>query len=310
MPARRWPLLVVLLGAGCATRTAGRVVLRGEMTHREVEATPAEPTAAARTPTVPTAACLPVDGVPIETVRLADRLLLEAGDGEALYTLAGGLKPLSSGRAFSFAVDPAPAISALDSLDAMRRAARLLACGEIGAFVHVFTATSGDSIRRRSAELVVHHRGAVARTVQRHAAFFGTLGITPAADAREVLAAVENAPRADRWRGYGLLFGYPEDAVDFFVRAGLAGDSTRTIAPRDFRRIETYRKFAAERDGPPVLSTFVYAVPKGSPESPADRALREASAPIYARYRQERARGITPDSAGALTLWRRWLSAP
>jgi hypothetical protein len=205
---------------------------------------------------------------------------------------------------------PAPSLAALDSLDTLRRAVRVISCGDIGAFVHVFTATSSnaDSTTRRAAEVVLYHRGRVADVVRTHAAFFAALAITPSADVREVLAAVENAPRAARWRGYGLLFGYPEDAVDFFVRAGVEGDSTRAIVPRDFRRIETYRKFPAGRDEPPTLSSFVYAVPKGAEESAADRALREAAAPIYARYLRERARLVVGDSAGALVLWREWLS--
>lgn len=258
-----------------------------------------------------TARCFTHDAEPPAVIALADRVLLEAGDGEALYTLANGLKPLSSGRSFLLQTAPAPNASTLDSLDLLRRAMRVLDCGPIGAFVHVFTApsTTGDSITRRAAEVVLFHRGRVAEAVQAHVAFFATLAITPSADVREVLAAVENAPRADRWRGYGLLFGYPDEAVDFFVRAGIEGDSTRAIVPRDFRRIETYRKFPAAREESPTLSTFVYAVPKGAVESAADRALREAAAPIYARYLRERARLVVGDSAGALALWREWLSA-
>jgi hypothetical protein len=256
-------------------------------------------------------ACFAVDTVAPSVAALAERVLLEASDGEALYTLAQGLKPLSSGRAFTLQTVPAPSAAALDSLDLLRRAVRVLTCGEIGAFVHVFTATSssGDSITRRAAEVVLFHRGRVAEAVRAHAAFFTTLAITPSADVREVLAAVENAPRAERWRGYGLLFGYPDEAVDFFVRAGVEGDSTRAVVPRDFRRIDTYRKFPAARDAAPTLSSFVYAVPKGAPESVADRALREAAAPIYARYLRERARLVVGDSVGALRLWREWLSA-
>lgn len=241
---------------------------------------------------------------------LADRVLLEASDGEALYTLANGLKPLSSGRSFTVPTAPTSRTAALDSLDALRRAMRVLDCGDIGAFVHVFTAlsTNTDGETRRAAEVVLYHRGRVAEAVRAHAPFFATLAITPSADVREVLAAVENAPRAARWRGYGLLFGYPDDAVDFFVRAGVEGDSTRSVVPRDFRRIDTFRKFPAARDEPPTLSSFVYAVPKDAPESAADRALREAAAPIYQRYLRERARLVVGDSAGALTLWKEWLS--
>jgi hypothetical protein len=241
---------------------------------------------------------------------LADHLLLEAADGEALYTLGGGLKPLSSGRTVSVRIAPTLDQGAVDSLDLMRRAAALLHCGEIGAVVHLFTATTpmADGGTQRSAQLVVYHRVRVAEVVRAHGVFFAMLGITPSADVRELLAAVENAPRADRWRGYGLLFGYPEEAVAFFVRAGAEGDSTGTLVPRDFRRIETFRKFPAARDALPTLSSFVYAVPKGAPESAADRALQDAAAPIFARYRRERARLVVGDSAGALNLWREWLS--
>jgi hypothetical protein len=272
--------------------------------------TPAPAAAVSRSlPRGSTAPCFASDAVPDAVTALADRLLLDAGDGEALYTLANGLKPLSSGRAVSVRVAPTLDQVALDSLELMRRATAVLTCGEIGAFVHAFTATSATAggETRRSAEVVVYHRARVADVVRTNAAFFATLAITPAADVREVLAAVENAPRADRWRGYGLLFGYPDDAVDFFVRAGVEGDSTRTIVPRDFRRIETFRKFPAARDEPPTMSSFVYAVPKGAPESAADRALRDAAAPIYARYARERARLVVGDSAGALALWRSWL---
>jgi hypothetical protein len=255
-----------------------------------------------------TGACFDTRGADPARVRRAESLLLDASDGEGLYTLAGGLKPLSSGRAFTVRIAPTLDRAALDSLEQVRHTLALLHCGDIGAFVHAFTAPQGDSIVRRSFDVIVYHRPSVARAIAQHAEFFGTLGVTPGADVREALAAVENAPRAERWRGYGVLFGYPDDAVDFFVRAGVEGDRTQTIVPRDFRRIETYRKFPVERDGPPVASSFVYAVPKDAPESSADRTLRDAAAPIYARYVRERARRITADSTGALALWRAWLS--
>jgi len=285
-------LLLGGMGAGTACQSAGS---------HAITLSPA-PTVSPR--------CFEPTAVPPVVAALADRVLLEAGDSEALYTLANGLKPLSSGRSFTLQTAPSPRPAALDSLDLLRRAVRVLDCGDIGAFVHVFTAPSTNAAgeTRRAAEVVLYHRGRVADVVRTHAPFFATLALTSSADVREVLAAVENAPRDARWRGYGLLFGYPDEAVDFFVRAGTEGDSTRAVVPRDFRRIDTYRKFPAAQDQPPTLSSFVYAVPKAAPESNADRALREAAAPIYARYVRERGRRIVGDSAGALALWREWLT--
>lgn len=272
------------------------------------------PRAAARptpAPAVPPAACFPVERLTPDDRRVAELLLLRLGDGEALYTLAGGIKPLSSDVAdLQLRVAPSVDTVALARLDQLRRVTAALHCGEIGAFVQLFAAPQrrADSTLVRSSAVVLYHRRSLRALVERQAPFFAALGVTPAADPRDLVEAVEHAERAPRWRGYGHLFGYPDDAVDFFVRAGLEGDRTGQLVPRDFRRIETVRKYPEGRDGPAVLSAFVYAVPKGAPEGEGDRRLRTAAAPAYARYVRERVRFVTADSTGAVALWRAWLA--
>ena len=272
------------------------------------------PRAAARptpAPAVPPAACFPVEALTPADRRVAEQLLLHLGDGEALYTLAGGIKPLSSDVAdLQLRVAPTVDTVALARLDQLRRVTAALHCGEIGAFVQLFAAPQrrADSTLVRSSAVVLYHRRSLRALVERQAPFFAALGVTPAADPRDLVEAVEHAERAPRWRGYGHLFGYPDDAVDFFVRAGLEGDRTGQLVPRDFRRIETVRKYPEGRDGPAVLSAFVYAGPKGAPEGEGDRRLRTAAAPAYARYVRERARFVTADSTGAVALWRAWLA--
>jgi len=272
------------------------------------------PRAAARptpAPAVPPAACFPVERLAPDDRRVAELLLLRLGDGEALYTLAGGIKPLSSDVAdLQLRVAPSVDPAALARLDQLRRVTAALHCGEIGAFVQLFAAPQrrADSTLVRSSSVVLYHRQSLRALVERQAPFFAALGVTPAADPRDLVEAVEHAERAPRWRGYGHLFGYPDDAVDFFVRAGLEGDRTGQLVPRDFRRIETVRKYPDGRDGPAVLSAFVYAVPKDAPEGEGDRRLRTAAAPAYARYVRERARYVTADSTGAVALWRAWLA--
>jgi hypothetical protein len=259
------------------------------------------------------ATCFPVETLPPADRRLAEQVLLEFGDREGLYTLAGGLKPISSDvRDVTLRVAPTLDTAAVGTLEQLRRVSAALTCGDLGVFVQVFTATQRlrDSSEVRNTSLVLFHRGGVRRTIIAHRDFFASLGVTPAADPREVVLAVENAPRSARWRGYGYLFGYPDDAVDFFVRAGEEGDATRTLVPRDFRRIETWHKYPAVSGGPPTLSSFVFAVPKGSDESADERRLRAAAAPIFSRYARERGTAIRGDSTGAATLWRRWLAPP
>ena len=265
------------------------------------------------TPAPATAHCFPVERLSPDDRAMADRLLLQLGDGEALYTLAGGLKPVSS-EVIDASIRVAPSVDtvALARIDQLRRVTAALSCGEVGAFVQLFAAPTrrADSTVVRQAAIVVYHRHALETLVRRQSVFFGSLGLSPAADPRDLVAAVEYAERAPRWRGYGYLFGYPDAAVDFFVEAGEEGDRTGRLVPRDFRRIETVRQFPETRGGPPVLSAFVYAVPKGAPPSADDLRLQTAAAPLLARYRMARARYITPDSSGALLLWRAWFAAP
>ena len=43
------------------------------------------------------AECFPFEDLPAEQRKRAEELLLKALDGEALYTIVGGIKPMSSG---------------------------------------------------------------------------------------------------------------------------------------------------------------------------------------------------------------------
>jgi hypothetical protein len=256
-------------------------------------------------------ACFPVEALADSDRVFADRILLDIADREGLYTLADGLKPVSSDvRDLRIRIAPTLDTARLRDLDRLRRVSGVLHCGDIGVFVQVFTSTftARDSSVMRSASLVVYHRAAVRALIRRQALFFGRLGVTESTDPQLVVAAVENAPRAERWRGYGYLFGYPDEAVDFFVRAGVEGDSTQRLVHRDFRRIDTVQRYPATQGGPAVTPSFVYAVPKGAGESEGDRALRLAAAPKYARYLARRAQFIRADSTGAVALWRQWFA--
>ena len=292
---RRWSLVLgvgtAALSAACATSTSRAGVA--------TSAGVASGTAGA--------SCFDLSSLTAADRPVAERILLEFSDREGLYTLADGLKPISSDvRDLSIRIAPTPDASRLAQLDQQRRIAAALTCGDIGATVQVFTATQRDrdSNEVRHSSMVIFHRGAVRRLVERQAAFFATLGVTPSTDPREVIGAVENAPRDARWRGYGYLFGYPDDAVEFFVNAGVEGDRTGKLVPRDFRRIATW--YTAPAGDGSRLSMFVYAVPKDAAMTPAESTLHARAAVIFQRYGQERARMIRADSSGAVDLWRQW----
>ena len=257
--------------------------------------------------------CFAIEQLPARDRAIAVALLRAASDGEGLYTLAGGLKPVSSDfLTVTWTVAPAVDSVALDSLAVIRRVADALRCGPISAYVleYATTYTRPDSARYRVADVFLVHRDGLLRTLAQHAAFWRQLGVLDAADGARVLAAVETTPRATRWRGFGYLFGYPDAAVDFFVEAGESQARDGTFVRRDFRRVETFRKFPAREGEPPTLSSFVYAVPLGAAPTAADSALEAAAALIMRRYRELRARFVAEEGEGIVALWREWIVGP
>jgi len=256
--------------------------------------------------------CFAIEQLPARDRAIAVAMLRAASDGEGLYTLAGGLKPVSSDfLTVTWTVAPTVDSVALDSLATIRRVAGALRCGPVIAHVleYAATYTRPDSSRYRVASVFLVHRDGLQRTLTQHAAFWQQLGMTDGADAARVLSAVETAPRAARWRGFGHLFGYPDAAVDFFVEAGESQVRTGTFVRRDFRRIETFRKFPAREGEPPTLSSFVYAVPLGAAPSAADSALEAAAAVVMHRYREQRAHFAVEDGDGIVALWREWIAS-
>lgn len=205
-------------------------------------------------------------------------LLRDAADSEALYTLAGGLKPMSSGFwSGSFEV----AAPDLGEIDRVRSALAPLRDGHWYADVQVFAAAHEG---KRMASAFVVHRPALSAMIDHFGAFWAPWGISPDTHPAEVVAVVDRMPRADRWRGYGYLFGFPADAVEFFVEAGLAaaeGGEAGSGVDREFIRLPT---FGAEE------GRFVYAVPLGHGRTAADRALAGEAERILRAYRDGRER--------------------
>lgn len=241
----------------------------------------------------PRADCFPVERLPAALQPRANTLLLKLLDSEALYTVAGGLKPVSDGFwTARFPADRPPP----PTVDEARTILAAFRCGDdLTAGVLVF-ASAFDG--QRAATAFVAHRPAVRGVVLRHPGVFGPLGVTILTDPQEVLEAVDRADPATRWRAFGLLFGYPENAVDFFVRAGVEEKRTGVFVPRDFRHVPT---FGGER------GRFVYAVPKGVPESDADRALKARAGPILDEYRRRRPLDVGDGKPGPAALVRGWL---
>ena len=236
--------------------------------------------------------CFPFESLPPALKTRAETLLLKALDGEALYTIAAAIKPMSSGIS-SLQVDAAA--PDLTDADTLRQILAAWTCGgEIRATLHHFAAVYQG---KRPLDAVVFNVPRMRALVKDRAAFFGPYGLSPASDPLEVLMAVEYDQTTARLRGYGYLFGYPDYAVDFFVQASDSQKASGTFVERDFISLPTV---LGERH-------FVYAAPKGHQPNEADTALRAATEKVYQEYVARRARHITDGSAsGVLALVREW----
>ncbi|TVS07529.1 MAG: hypothetical protein EA423_03955 [Phycisphaerales bacterium] len=210
-----------------------------------------------------------------EERRAFDELVLRMLDREALYTVAGGLKPMSSGFWSHRLSTEEPD---LEPLARTRALLELIEDGEIAAGVMVFAA-EWDS--KRSAEAFVVHRASMRRMLNEQRAFWAPLGIDPGTDPEVVIAIAERLPRLDRFRAYGYLFGYPDDAIDFFVAAAAEQEETGSLVRRRFISVPTHE---AE------TNRFVWAVPEDYAGDPREDEIREIAGPILDAYREKRER--------------------
>lgn len=237
--------------------------------------------------------CFSTAGLSLEDAARSEQLLLAALDSEALYTLIGDLKPVSEGFfQASFPVNP----PVLDELQWVKRVLANWKCGtEIEAGALVFGKLQKGE---RYFSAWVARRSPLDSTLNQQSEFFGTLGLSSVERSEVVLLSIERAETpGDRWRGFGLVFGYPQDAVEFFVRAGNHQAETGEFVQRDFRN---YPTFSRETGG------FVYAVPKLSPESNQETQIRTRTGQVLEAYRQRRELYIGPDKPGAHELLREW----
>jgi hypothetical protein len=246
----------------------------------------------------PRCECFPTEKLPADLRVKSEALLLKALDSEALYTIIGGLKPMSSGFAsFKFSVERPD----LTQIEETRKLLSAWRCGEeLYADVQHFAAIYDDEKTKektRFADAIVFNRPALAGKIGQYPGFFAPYGITPSAHPMEVLMTIEHSQQDLRWRGLGHLFGFPLYAVDFFVAAGEDQQRTGKFVERDFYSIPTF--VADERH-------FVWAVPKGHEEREEDRVIKARAAKILESYKKRRAKYIGDGKQGVVKLLREW----
>ncbi len=241
---------------------------------------------------VPRAECFPIERLAPALRPKAEEMLLKMLDSEALYTVVGGLKPMSSRFATYLIPVKTPDTATLEEA---RQILAVFRCGDaFHADILPFHRLQND---RRYLEAVIFYRPALERMIEGYHSFFAPYGITPRTHPMVVALAIEHDPDTSRNRGLGYLYGYPKYAVDFFVESADKQKETKTLVPRDFINIPTFSH---------ATNRFTYAVPKGHRENEDDRRLRAQAARILSAYRERRARYIGENKPGVVALLRDW----
>jgi hypothetical protein len=250
---------------------------------------PAQPAAPAYAP-VPRAQCFPVEGLSAADRAKAEEWLLAALDGEALYTILDTLKPVSSGiHNLTFSTRN-PDLTAIEQA---RRVADALQCGDnLKTMVQIFAIQSDTE---RFAELMMINRAEFDAKLVAERGFFARFGLSAGMSPVQALTIIEHLPRADRYRGYGLLFGFPNFAVDFFVEATVPGADVGPGKDREFYSVPVFKA---------PKGHFVWAVPLGASERPENKAIADRAAPVLKDYTAYREKYIGEGKHGVVEMVR------
>jgi hypothetical protein len=235
----------------------------------------------------------PIEKLSTPSQKLSEDLLLAALDSEALYTIVGQIKPVSEGFwGTYFPIE----FGDLSEIEKVREAVKSWSHG--GFFAADVLIYEKQQSGRRHASLYLAHAPTLQSTISRNPKFFDRFGLKDDSPAHQVMMTIERSTSPEeRWRGFGIAFGYPEYAINFFVGAGLHQRETGEFIDRDFRHIPTFKS---------KQGRFVYAVPKICPLRTEDTELLQRAKPILNEYRRLRAQYIGDGKPGPVALLRDW----
>jgi len=239
----------------------------------------------------------------------ANKLLAYGLEHEALYTLMDTLKPMSSlgftlsykiaktesmkdGKAIVVNLEQDSTQLALQELAQWNRILKHLSNEKLSFHLIPFKQTWDGT---RNLQILVCRTDVIANLMIKKAAFFGQWGFTESTDPSVILNTIEFESKNDRYRAYGYLFGYPDHAVDFFVKASIAQEQTGEFVERNFFHI------------PVAVGTsgyFTYAIPQDYVPDQKDSVIYRAAATKLAQY--EASKSAKSDALSQIRQY--WLS--
>lgn len=233
---------------------------------------------------------------------LVDSILQYGLDHEALYTLLSDIKPMSSLKLYYLpiantdsskqteaeVVDVVAKRNQLDRLRKLQSAVNKLNDLNIPDLKFILVPYNSAQKEMRVIQLSVIRRSLLDKILLEKESFFGQFGLAPGADPIVVASMVENADRYERYRAYGYLFGYPDYAVDFYVKASLIQVQTKKFPERTFFQIPVYKGDSGY---------FVYAYPKNhTPTASVDSVLYNKAVGVLDDYKNIRNKYLRSDS--------------
>lgn len=278
---------------------------------------------------VPRTECFPIERVPGPLRVRAEAMLLETMDGIALYTIAGGLKPMTSGfltslgrgRQLMIASGAVTGDSAIArQIDELRQIFVALRCGDEIQSAVMTDILNVPTATQSALETFVFHMPSVRAVIASFPEYFSSLAITPHTSPETMLftmnrwrvagSGLGREARVERIRtdptdyfnhtkATGLLYGYPRPAVEAF-----ATQSVRAIRGEQPSTQETRAQL--DMRIPNFTGDEVWYVKAAPEDGPEDAALRARAARILAEYKKRREQYIGAGKPGIVALLRDW----
>ncbi len=243
--------------------------------------------------------CRP-SNIPMTDTQLewVDSLLQYGLDNEALYTLMGDIKPISSLKTYTFPVANTDSSKRMEGhtltraehgkhLDRMAYIVRTMNMLRLPGLRFVMVPYRAPYKEMRTLQITAVRTALMDSVLRAQESFYGQFGLVPGADPDMVLSVIEHMDDYERWRAYGYLFGYPDHAVDFFNQAAAVSKQEGKVSKRSFFRVPTFQ--GNER------SNFVYAVPADYQITSTDSSYLHRARPILETYKKLRPRYIRPN---------------
>jgi len=239
-------------------------------------------------------------------------LLAKALDHEALYSLMANLKPISSiGYSLSYPLGKdSTQIDGSQNVVSIYKDTVVTSLADINSWNNVLKALSFNEYQfllvpfknvwkgERNMQILLCRTDLLDSVLVAQAPFFAQWGFVPGSDPSTILTAIEFEERNDRYRAYGYLFGYPEQAVNFFVEASQQQQKTGDFVQRSFFHIPVYAKDTGH---------FTYALPKDYQHLPTDSVTYYKAVDVLYKYQSMRSQFVNEHGhLEALNLYRSW----